>query len=101
MTLEIRFGGAGHDRSTWLVLLFLIVGVAAPAACVVWFMNEAAESQAASAKQAVMDAYRGQLKFIRDRVDQAWKARLAELDRQAGIGSPQDFARIATKKLAD
>ena len=41
----------GRDRSTWLVFLFLLAGVAAPAVCVLWFMNAAASSQAASARQ--------------------------------------------------
>jgi hypothetical protein len=32
-------------------------------------MNEAASSQAESARRSVIEAYRGQLRFVRDRVD--------------------------------
>ena len=48
--------------------LFLLLGVLLPTACVLWFMNEAARSQAESARQSVSEAYRGQLRMLRDRV---------------------------------
>ncbi len=38
-----RLGGISHDRTTWLVLLCLLLGVIAPTACVLWFMNQAAK----------------------------------------------------------
>ena len=85
----MRFGsglGAGWDRSSWLASLFLVVGVVAPTACVLWFMNEAAQSQAESARQSVAEAYRGQLRFLRDRIDAFWLARAAALQRaRAGL----------------
>ena len=43
-------------------------------------MNAAARSQGAAARQSVTDAYRGQLRLLRDRADQFW------LGRAAGAG---------------
>src|SRR5712691_10312837 len=91
---QSRLSSASHDRSTWLVLLFLLVGVAAPTACVLWFMNAAAASQAESARQSILEAYRGQLRLLRDRIDSYWEKRAAALAEQAGRGTPEDFARM-------
>src|SRR5580658_1660283 len=88
-----RLDGAGRDRSAWLALVFLLLGVVAPTACVLWFMNEAARAQAEAAKQSVAEAYRGQLRFIRDRVDAYWENRANALEQSAGAGGAADFAR--------
>lgn len=76
-----------RDRSSWLLGLFLVLGVLAPSGAVLWFMNDAARSQAASARQRVTEAYREQLRLLRDRADDGWKSRAAALDRFA----PSDF----------
>ncbi|MBV8842197.1 MAG: hypothetical protein JO307_05240 [Bryobacterales bacterium] len=94
-------GSGTTDGTLLLVLLFLLAGVAAPAACVLWFMNAAASSQAASARQSVMEAYRGQLRLIRDRVEADWDSRAKELAKQAARGTPEDFARIVAAHSAD
>ena len=91
----------GLDRSNWLVALFLILGVLLPTGCVLWFMNEAATSQAAAARQSVTEAYRNQLPLLRDRVEAYWQTRAVEVDAQAGAGSPADFARAVKAGLAD
>jgi signal transduction histidine kinase len=96
-----RLDGAGRDRSTWLALGFLLLGVVAPTACVIWFMNEAARAQAEAAKQSVAEAYRGQLRFIRDRVDAYWESRANTLEQSAGAGSAADFARNVKAGAAD
>ncbi len=96
-----KFGGAAWDASSWLALLFVIAGVGAPAACVLWFMNEAAAAQAEAAKQSIAVAYRGQLTLLRDRLDEYWDRRASALDDLA-TGSPQsDFARNVRKGEAD
>ncbi len=99
MRFGTTLGSAGQDRSTWLVLLFLLLGVVAPTACVLWFMNDAATSQAESARQSVTEAYRGQLRLIRDRVDSYWETRATALAEQAG--TPEDFSRMVKGGLAD
>src|SRR5208283_2116347 len=74
------------DRSSWLLALFLLVGVLAPSGSVLWFMNDAARSQAESASQKVAEAYRGQLGMLRERVDTWWRERASALDGLAGAG---------------
>ncbi len=91
----------GLDRSNWLVPLFLILGVLLPTGCVLWFMNDAATSQAAAARQSVTEAYRNQLPLLRDRVEAYWQARTADLDSRAGAGTPADFARAVKSGVAD
>ncbi len=91
----------GLDRSNWLVPLFLILGVLLPTGCVLWFMNDAATSQAAAAGQSVTEAYRSQLPLLRDRVEAYWQTRAADLDSQAGAGTPANFARAVKAGVAD
>ncbi len=91
----------GLDRSNWLAPLFLILGVLLPTGCVLWFMNDAATSQASAARQSVTEAYRNQLPLLRDRVEAYWQTRATDLDSQAGAGTPADFARAVTAGVAD
>src|SRR5215472_5532946 len=89
--MTMRIGG---DRGACLAMLFLLAGVAAPTACVFWFMNEAARSQAESAKRSVTEAYRGQLRLLRDRMDSYWDARALALQQSSGARAPADFRRV-------
>jgi len=50
-------------------------------------MNEAARSQADSARRSVYEAYRDQLRFLRERLDAAWQGRAVELEKAAGDGA--------------
>jgi hypothetical protein len=101
LVLRTNLGSVHHDRAAWLVVLFLVLGVLVPTASVLWFMNEAAKNQATLARQNLTDAYRGQLRLIRDGIDTYWAERLAALDANAGAGTPSDFKRIVTSGLAD
>src|SRR4051794_31842324 len=64
-------------------------------------MNAAAKSQGAAARQSVTDAYRGQLRFLRDRADSFWFDRAAAIDAAAASPEPLAFERIVQKRLAD
>jgi signal transduction histidine kinase len=83
------------------VLLFLLFGVLLPAGTLLWFMNEAATSQADAARRSLIEAYRSQLPLLRERVGAFWQARLSALDAQAGAGTATDFQRTVTLGLAD
>jgi signal transduction histidine kinase len=97
-----QFAGTGHDLSRWLVLLFLALGVLAPAACVLWFMNEAMTNQRDAARQKLAEAYRGQLQLVRDRLDADWEKRATDLDREAASGAaPAVFERCVRNGLAE
>jgi hypothetical protein len=91
----------GQDRSSWLILLLVLLGVLVPTACVLWFMNEAAGSQAESARRSVIEAYRGQLRMVRDRVDSFWRSRAAALRKGAGEWTASDFPRMVAAGAAD
>ena len=65
---------AGRDPNTWLALSFLFVALIVPAGAVLWYMGDAARAQAESARLSVLEVYRGQLRFLRDRVDERLKA---------------------------
>ncbi len=102
MNLRPQFAGTGHDYSRWLVLLFLALGVAAPAACVLWFMNEAVINQRDAARQRLSEAYRGQLQLARGRLDADWDKRASDLDREASSNpAPAAFERSVRLGLAD
>lgn len=99
MGFRNRLGSAGQERQTWLALLFVLVAVLAPTGCVLWFMNAAVKAQAEAARQGVADAWRGQLRFVRDRVDAYWRERADGLDRVSG--GPAEFARQVKGGRAD
>jgi signal transduction histidine kinase len=101
MALRTRIGGLGRDRSGWLLLLFLLLGVLLPTGCVLWFMNEAARSQAESARRSVAEAYRGQLRMVRNRVDSFWRNRAAALQGKPGEWTTADIPRILAASGAD
>jgi len=97
-----QFAGTGHDIGRWLVLLFLALGVAAPAASVLWFMNEAMTNQRDAARQKLSEAYRAQLQLLRDRLDADWDKRASDLDRQASSApAPAAFERAVRDGFAD
>jgi signal transduction histidine kinase len=89
------------SRSVWLVPLFLIFGVLAPAGCVVWFMNTAVRSETDASGQSVKEAYRSNLQLLRDRADSFWRDRAAAIGAAARGPEPVAFQRIVTQGLAD
>ena len=98
MALEFRSPSDRLDRGVWLFVL-LVVLTLLPAAGVLWFMNEAITTQAESGRQRVMDAYRGQLRLVRSRIDAHWRDHAASLD---GSGSPeQRFLSLIQDGIAE
>ena len=106
--------GAGRDRGRWLVPLFLLIGVLAPTACVLWFLNVAVDNQRDASRRKLSDAYRGQLTLLRDRADGWWERRAGALDKAGGTGhrlswpagardgdAPAVFERLVVGGLAD
>ncbi len=102
MRLGNRQLGAGGDRGRWLVPVLLLIGVLAPTACVLWFMNVAVDNQRDASRRQLAEAYRGQLKLVRDRMESYWEQRAADLEREAREGAaPAIFARLVERGLAD
>ena len=94
----VRSGEAGR----WLVPLLLLLGVLAPTACVLWFMNVAVDNQRDASRRKLAEAYRGQLTLLRARADSFWEQRAAELARAAGGASaPAVFQKVVEGGMAD
>src|SRR6185369_6968247 len=90
-----------HDRTTWLVVLFLLVGVVVPTSSVVWFLNASVQRETAAARQTLTAAYRDQLRLIRGRIDAFWTDRARALSEHARPGGAAAFQRILASNLAD
>ena len=98
MAIKLRTPGVSIDASAWLFVLLALLTVL-PAACVLWFMNDALTRESAASHQRVLEAYRGQLRLVRSRLDPIWKAHAATL---VGL-LPQTFdnrLRAARKRSA-
>ena len=82
-------------RLVGLLALLTIV----PAAIVLWFMSAAVGAEAESARQRVREAYRGQLRLVRERLDPLWGAHATAL---IGEGTPEArFERLVVDGNAD
>ena len=88
----------GLDGSAWLFVLLALLTLL-PAACVLWFMNDALTRESASARQRVLEAYRGQLRLVRSRLDPIWRVQSSRVN---GGGDPaRVFQRLITSELAE
>ena len=106
MKIPVQFGRASRDSSRWLVLLCLLVGVLAPTACVLWFMNDALASQKELTQRRAEQAYESNLdsqrRLFAERFHAGWKDRVAALDRQADdLPAPQAFEAAVRAGAAD
>lgn len=95
MRVRRELRGMVEHRATWVVGLALALGVGLTAACVIWFMTEAASSQADAARLRLSEALRGQLRLLRERVDADWRAHVVRLNEASGTGV-HDFATAVT-----
>jgi signal transduction histidine kinase len=99
VAIKLRTAGVSVDGGAWLFVLLALLTVL-PAACVLWFMNDALTRESAASRQRVLEAYRGQLRLVRSRLDPIWRARAVSLN--AGTGSAeQRFARMVTGEIVE
>ena len=94
-----REGGTWLDRSAWLFVLLALLTVL-PAACVLWFMNDALTRESAVSHQRVLEAYRGQLRLVRSRLDPIWRAHAATLNASQGRAD-QRFQELIASETAE
>jgi two-component system phosphate regulon sensor histidine kinase PhoR len=87
------------DGSSWLFVLLALLTVL-PAVCVLWFMNDALTRESAASHQRVLEAYRGQLRLVRSRLDPIWRAHAEGLNAVDG-GPAQRFERLIAGELAE
>ena len=99
MAITLRTPAGRLDGSAWLFVLLALLTVV-PAACVLWFMNDALTRESAVSEQRVLEAYRGQLRLVRSRLDPIWRAHAATLN--AGADRPeQRFERLIANEDAE
>jgi signal transduction histidine kinase len=93
-------GARGRVRGVQLLVLLLIASVV-PSASVLWFMNEAVVSQVTVARTTLADAYRGQLRLMRGRLQTYWQTRLADLETRIADDPSAAFHDLVTRRAAD
>lgn len=92
MSAKHGMTGGGYGSGLWPVLLALLV-VLIPTACVLWFLNQAVHNERLAAKQRVVEAYRGYLPLLRNRLETYWQQQAAALEAAAGKSpAPAAFA---------
>jgi signal transduction histidine kinase len=92
-------GRIGLDGSVWLFVLLALLTLL-PAGCVLWFMNDALARESAASHQRVLEAYRGQLRLVRSRLDPIWRAHAMSLNAEPGTPE-QRFHRLITSERAE
>lgn len=95
MSLRSPLRGTGRGPPSWLVPLFLLIGIVIPAASILWFTNRVADMEASAARREVIAAYDGQLRLLREHIDTVWKIRAEE------IAKARTFQAVVLSKLAD
>jgi signal transduction histidine kinase len=90
-------------RDLWIAqpVTLLVIAVVVPAACVLWFMNEAIRNQTALTERSMADLYRSQLRSLRGRVAAEWEARASSLDSGLTGNAQADFQRLVTTRATD
>lgn len=99
MAIKLRGPGGWLDGSAWLFVLLALL-IVLPAACVLWFMNDALTRESAASHQRVLEAYRGQLRLVRSRLDPIWRAHAASLNAEADTPE-RHFEQLIDDELVD
>jgi len=85
---------------TTRLLVLLVLLTVFPAMGMLWLMNRAAAIETTAGQQQVLEAYRGQLRLVRSRLDPLWRAHAAHLEE--GDATPEErFTRLVTQEQAD
>ena len=98
MPIKLRTPAGWRDGSAWLFALLALLTLL-PSAFVLWFMNDALARESAGARQRVLEAYRGQLRLVRSRLDPIWRAHAGRLN--GGLDSERLFEQLITRGIAD
>ena len=98
VVIKLRTPAGWLDGSAWVFVLLALLTLV-PAACVLWFMNDALTRESDASRQRVLEAYRGQLRLVRARLDPLWRAHAASVD---AAGDPeQQFQQLIVGQMAD
>jgi signal transduction histidine kinase len=100
MTHGLRWRRTRSLRGAQLIAL-LLIAVAVPSACVLWFMNEAVKNQSETARVSLLEAHRGQLRLVRTRLNAYWLERAAGLDANLPRTGAAAFKQLVVERAAD
>jgi signal transduction histidine kinase len=93
---------SGGSQAIWPIVLLVSVAVLSPTACVLWFMNQAVQSERLAVRQRLAEAYRGRLGDAQQELLKYWKAKAAQLTPVKQAATPGElFARLVTTGVAD
>ncbi len=89
--------GAGASAGPWRLVLLLMVAVAVPSACVLWFMNQAVHNERLAVRQKLIEAYEPPLKKAASQVAGYWREKAGLLAATARDAAPPErFAALVT-----
>lgn len=93
--------GSEYSRDFWTVVGLLLVAVAAPTACVLWFMSEALANERLAMRQRLDDLYQRDLLRAGEAVQAFWGWREREAQAARRLAAPLAFHKWITSGLGD
>lgn len=92
----------GPSHSAWPLVLLLLVAVAGPSACVLWFMTEAMRNEQLAVRDRLTAVYQGQLDTLGTRLDGFWSDKETELAAVSSSNVAEElFAELVRSGVAD
>src|SRR4051794_7110576 len=89
------------SRGYTLVLL-LLLAVLVPSACLLWFMSQAVQNERLAVRQKLIEAYRGNLTLVQDRLQKHLQEVLVATEGRLATKSPAEvFDEAVTRGDAD
>ncbi|HNW40702.1 MAG: Signal-transduction histidine kinase senX3 [Verrucomicrobia bacterium ADurb.Bin122] len=98
--LRSSSGTIGRTAGAWLTLLLLFV-VLVPSACLLWFVNRAAENENLAVRQKLVEAYRAHLLLAQERAQSYWLRLGPDSAAVEHESAPALFARLVRDGVAD
>ncbi len=87
--------------SLWPLVSLLLLVVAVPTACVLWFMMQAVRNERLAVRQRLSEVYRNQLMSVGQKLDAFWKDKQAALEPIEKEIPSATFARLVRSGVAD
>jgi len=83
-------------------VLLLLMAVLVPSVCVLWFMNQAVQNERLAVRQKLLEAYRGHLALLQERLENHLSQTSTNLDNLSDTLSPAAlFAKEVQDGVAD
>ena len=83
-------------------MLLLLLAVLVPSVCLLWFMNQAVQNERVAVRQKLLEAYRGHLALLQERLENHLSQTSTNLDNVADTLSPAAlFAKEVREGVAD